>query len=424
MVVLSDKEQMMCDVIMQVIEGTITREAAAEKLGISTRTVYRRCARYLFEGTPSFAHSLRNRPARNKTPQYLRKMIVDLYEQKYADADYNFTHFYQKLTEVEGIEVSSASVYRILTEAGYVSPRARRVKRKIRIYPSRERRKRIGELVQMDASKHDWFGIDDYVHLHAAIDDATSRVLGAHFAKEETLAGYYQVFSQILAGHGIPEEFYTDKRTVFASVRTRESSLAKDTSTQFRVAASKLGVSSIHLTSSPQAKGRIERLFNTFQDRLISELRSKGITSIEEANAFLPTFIANHNERYGLSLTGIESALGPRMDQDDINIALSIIDTRIVSVGSTVSFKGEAYVPFSKEGRVILAPRTQVIILKSLDDKLYLVHGKSMYPLIHLANRGFPTPEQIRDKTYTPPKDHPWKEESYKLLITKYRRAG
>jgi transposase len=422
MVVLSDKEQMMCDVIMQVIDGTVAREAAAEKLGVSTRTIYRRCARYLFEGTPSFSHALKNRPARNRRPQYLRKMIVDLYEQKYVG--YNFTHFYQKLSEVEMIDASSASVYRILTDAGHVSPRARKVKRKVKIHPSRERRKCFGELLQMDASKHDWFGIDSYVHLHAAIDDATSRVLGAYFAKEETLTGYYQVFSQILANHGIPEEFYTDKRSVFSSVKTRESSLAKDTSTQFRVAASKLGVSSIHLTSSPQAKGRIERLFNTFQDRLISELRSKDIATIEDANAYLPVFIADHNERYGLCLDGIESAFGPKMSQSDINIALSIIDTRTVSNGSVVSYKGQAYVPFSEKGRIDLAPKTQVIILKSLDDKLYLVCKKSMYPLIHLANRGFPTPEQIRDKTYIPPKDHPWKEESYKLLITKYRRAG
>lgn len=410
----------MCQIIEQVIDGTLRREAAADKLGVSIRTIQRRCNQYLFAGASSFAHRLRGHSPHNKYLDSLSNLVVDLYEQLYKG--YNFTHFWQKLTEKEGIDISYPSVYRILDNAGYSSPQARRLRKKD-MHPSRQRRLGFGELLQMDASKHIWFG-EHYCYLHASIDDATSQVTGAYFEKEETLQGYFQVLAQVLFDYGIPEELYTDRRTIFSSIKTQEARLDKDTSTQFRVAAAKLGITSIHLTSVPQAKGRIERLFSTFQDRLVAEMRSASITSIREANAFLPAFIAAHNKRYALSSTNLHQAFGPKMKQADINIALSVVDSRLMTPGGTISYKGNHYIPFSARKRIILPPKTRVVVLKSLDQKLYAVHGDEIWVLLRQKDYSLPTPDDIKGKIYIPPRNHPWKEESYLTVLKKYRRAS
>jgi transposase len=293
-VTLSAKEKYMYEAILQVIDGTLTHDQAALRLGVTRRTVERKIAGYLNEGMPSFSHGLKGRVPTNATDLELWSDVIALYRGKYKR--YNWTHFRQRLAEVEGIEIGYATLYSILTEAGYTSPKAHR-ERKKKIHPLRPRRKHYGELVQMDASKHVWFG-DSYCHLHLAIDDATSQILGAYFLKEETLSGYYEVFRQILVRYGVPREFYTDRRTVFEYKRKGEGKLELDYQTQFQLAAAQLGVVRINTTSVPQAKGRVERSFQTLQDRLINEMQTAGVTSIDEANAFLPAFIADHNARY------------------------------------------------------------------------------------------------------------------------------
>jgi hypothetical protein len=230
--------------------------------------------------------------------------------------------------------------------------------------------------------------------------------------------------SQTLSGFGIPEELYTDRRTIFGSTQTKSSDLSKDTSTQFRVAASKLGITSIYLTSVPQAKGRVERLFNTLQDRLIVEMRSSGIETIEQANCFLPDFIADHNKRYALTASELKSAFGPKMAQGEINLALSVVSERIIQPGGTISFKGQAYALFDKKGRINLKRGTRVLVLKSLDGLLYAVHESKIWTLLKSFDYTMPTPEDVKDRVYIPPRESIWKEGSYRNLIRKYRRAG
>lgn len=152
----------------------------------------------------------------------------------------------------------------------------------------------------MDASPHLWFGTS-ITHLHLAIDDATGKILGAYFDTQETLNAYYQITHQILIDYGIPAKFLTDRRTVFEYKRKNASSDEEDTFTQFSYACHQLGIE-LECTSVPQAKGRVERLNQTLQSRLVIELRLAGITTIEEANEFLKSYLKEFNAMFSLPI--------------------------------------------------------------------------------------------------------------------------
>jgi len=306
---------------------------------------------------------------------------------------------------------------------GFTSPRAQRKKREVCPHPLRSRRACFGELVQLDASVHNWFS-DITCYLHLSIDDATSKILGGHFEEQETLNGYYKVFAQILREYGAPEEFYTDKRTVFTSSRIKESRLERDAGTQFRMAASQFGVTKIHTTSVPQAKGRIERAFQTFQDRLISEMRSAKIASIDEANAFLPSFIKDHNARYALNENTLTNVFTAKPSDKEITMGLSVVSQRIVDSGNCISYKNRKLAPYSKDERILIEKGTQVFVLKALDEKLYLVHRDQIYLLLDVQSKAIPAPEGLKDNVYIPPANHPWKEAGYKKILNRLRKAS
>lgn len=407
--------------ILRVLDGELSIDRAAAKLCVTPRTVRRKIDIFLRQGAKGLAHKSRGREALNKTDGALLAQVVWLYETRYIN--YNFTHFHQKLAEKEHIGISYPVLYHALTEMGFVSPKAHRKNRDEEMHPTRKRRACFGELVQMDASVHNWFS-DVTCNLHLAIDDATSEILGGHFEPQETLFGYYMVFAQILRGYGAPEEFYTDKRTVFTTSRIKESHLEKDAGTQFRMAAARFGVLEIHTSSVPQAKGRIERAFQTFQDRLISEMRTAKIASLEEANAFLPSFIKDHNARYALDRSTLKSVFTAKPSEEEITMGLSIVHERVVNKGGCVSFKGKAMAPYSKKERALIKGKTKVIVLKTLEGKLYLVHGDQVFLLIDLQTQSLPTPEALKGTVYIPPKDHPWKEASYQMMLKRLRKAS
>lgn len=410
----------MYETIIQVLDGAITKEQAANKLGVTERTVRRKIDTFLQLGAAGFAHKSRGRAAHNRTDPAKIAQVVWLYETRYVG--YNFSHYRQKLLEDEHIEISYPTLYAALTHAGFTSPKANRRARK-EVHPTRERRRAFGELVQMDASVHNWFA-DVTCNLHIAVDDATSDLLAGHFEEQETLHGYYMAFAQVLRDYGAPEELYTDRRTVFRSSKTRSDRLEEDAGTQFRMAAARFGVLEIHTTSVPQAKGRVERAFGTLQDRLVSEMRTAGVKTIEEANAFLPAFIADHNARFALDREGLEWAFAARPSERDIDMGLAVVCERKVTRGSTVSFKGRQYAPYDKTARKVVAPGTKVLVLKSLSGGLYMVSGDDAWPLVDLRTMALPTPESIRDAMYVPPKEHPWKEASYQAMLKRLRRAG
>lgn len=418
---LSAKEEIMYEMVKSVLNDGTSIKRVAARYGVSEKTVRRKIAIYLEEGKSGLAHKSRGRCAVNKTPADIQRKIIELYEEKYFH--YNFTHFHQKLREVENIEISYSTLYLLLKSVGHTSCRTQRKRRAKKIHPIRNRRKAFGELVQLDASEHIWFG-NEVTHLHLAIDDATSHILGAHFEKQETLRGYFELFKKMVSNYGVPEELFTDRRAIFCTKSTKSSRLEDDHNTQFRLAAHKLGVIEIHTSSVPQAKGRVGRAFQTLQDRLISEMISAKITSIDEANAFLPNFLADHNKRYALPIDTPDKAFVAGLSKDELNIALSTVCERTVSNGSYIKYKQKRYVAYDKRRRILIKAGTKVLVLRSLDNKLYLVHGQDIWPLFCQELLMLPKPEELQDTIYLPPKEHPWKEASYNSMLSKLRKAS
>lgn len=275
-----------------------TNGEIARALGVCVRQVQRLKKALKEEGPAGLAHGNRGSiPRHALTPETAAK-VAYLYKTRYQG--FNFTHFTEKLIEVEGIAISRSSVRRVLHSAGYASPRKRRApKHRSR----RERRACEGAMVQLDGSYHDWLeGRGPWMCLVGGIDDATGKVVGGVWRAHEDAQGYFLLMRQMAAKHGIPETVYRDRHGIFERDPKKPTDIWEDfdgkrAPTQFGRLMKELGVTPIP-ANSPQAKGRIERLWGTFQDRLVSELRLAGACTLEEAEAVLGAMIVDHNRRF------------------------------------------------------------------------------------------------------------------------------
>lgn len=224
-------------------------------------------------------------------------------------------------------------------------------------HPRRPRCKYMGEMIQMDASSFEW--IKDHIwHLHLAVDDASGEVVGAFFDTQETLNGYYNVFHQILTNYGIPAMFYTDRRTVFEYKRKNNAFDDDDTFTQFSYACHNLGVD-IKTTSVAQAKGRIERMNQTFQSRLPVELRRAHITDIESANEFLKSYLKKFNDKFALHLNTTKSVFETQPLLEKINHTLAVLSPRRIDSGHSIRFQNKLYLPITENGTKVYLKKEQ-----------------------------------------------------------------
>ena len=281
---MNKKEQRRLMVLNQVGAGKMTAEEAAELLGLSMRHVRRILAAYRKEGAQALAHGNRGRKPYNALEGGVRRQVVELAQSTYAGC--NTQHLSELLAEREDIVLSRSSVRRILLEVGIRSPRKRRPpKHRSR----RERYPKEGMLLQIDGSRDDWLeGRGPYLTLVGAIDDATGKVPYGLFREQEDAQGYTLLLRQIVEDYGIPEALYHDGHGIFERSKREAESLEEQLAgrrkpTQFGRMMEELGIISI-TSFSPQAKGRIERLWGTFQDRLKSELRIAGTKTGKEAN--------------------------------------------------------------------------------------------------------------------------------------------
>ena len=231
-----------------------------------------------------------------------------------------------------------------MNAAGIISPR---VKRKPKRHIRRKRRDYEGSLVQTDATTHDFFGTGDTYCLHGIVDDATGKVLGLHMTKNECLEGYFAVFEQMIATYGIPASVYADRHTIFASPKSDKLTIADELAgiqandTQLGRAMRELGMTLIK-ARSPQAKGRIERLWGTLQDRLAVEFRVNGITGIGAANCFLQSYIPKHNRRFAVQASEPATMFAP--NALDLASILCIREKRKIDSGGAFSFCGQYFV--------------------------------------------------------------------------------
>ena len=254
-------------------------------------------------GAAALAHGHRGRRPANATPDSVVADVVHMASTTYAGA--NHTHLGELLAEREGIVVGRTTLRRILVNAGLSSPRRRRPpKQRVR----RQRMPREGMLIQLDGSYHRWLGDDGpQLTILFAVDDATGCVVNALFCEQEDTNSYFRLMQGLLRRRGVPLALYTDRHPVF---KHKSEYHPAGTSTQFGRAMAELGVQVIFVLS-PQAKGRVERTAGTFQDRLITELRLAGATTVEQARAMLQQLLPRFNRRFGVPAQCPEPASRP-----------------------------------------------------------------------------------------------------------------
>jgi len=406
---MTKKELVRVHVIKSLIEDKMTSRDAAEVLSLSERQIKRLKAGVKKDGEVFVIHKNRGRKPKHTIPGEIREEIVSLARNKYKGV--NYTHLAELLREEEGITVSQSSVSRILKAKGIKSPRKHRPPKPHR---TRERKPQEGLLLQMDASPHEWLpGIR--CSLHGAIDDARGNITGLYFCENECLNGYYEVKRQTILEYGLPVSVYVDRHTIFKAPSNARLTIYDELEgktlayTQFSRAMQELSVGIIY-AYSPQAKGRIERLWGTLQDRLVLELRLAGIKSIKEANAFLPGFIKRFNARFAVVPREPQSAYRPLEEDINIDYILCRKETRKASQGSTFSFGGQIY-QLSKNNQVVPLPnKTAITVLTSPRFGMRAEYKGGVYQVKKTVRPVRVIPKKDRVKRVIKVKDdHPWK---------------
>lgn len=457
---LNMKEINVYQIIKRLVETNGNKVRASLKLGCTTRNINKLIKKYKDEGKAGFSHGNKLRKPKNTVSIELRNKILDLYENTYFD--FNWKHFREKLEDNHNIKLAYSCIYKILTNAGYISriafKRTRRKKAaelkekkklceidkkviqdhllldKVDSHPRKPRSKYFGELIQMDASGLIWFD-DVFATLHLAVDDSTGTVVGAYFTPQETLFGYYNVFHQILSNYGVPAKFLTDNRTVFIYKHKKNPTVDEDTLTQFGYACKQLGVD-IETSSVAQYKGRIERLNGTFQRRLPQELRTAKIHTIEQANEFLKSYLKKFNSRFALHINNSTSVFENKPTEAEINRTLAVIAPRIFDDGSSIKYHNKYYQAFlgTEHNIVCFRKGVKCLVIKTLDGSLYASVEEKIFGLKELQEFKKVSPEfdhiieQEKPRVkYIPPMSHPWKHKSfmkYLSTISRYDESG
>lgn len=439
-------------VIKKLVETNGNKDRAAIELNCTKRHVNRMILGYKKEGKAFFIHGNKGRKPAHSIDDNTKQLILDLYRTIYWDA--NFTHYAELLAKRESINISPSTVNSVLMKEFILSPKAKRLtkkrvknqlnelkkvaksKKEIKkitenilaiedAHPRRPRCAYAGEMIQMDASVHHWFG-NDKTQLHIAVDDATGAIVGAYFDHQETLNGYYNVLSQIINNHGIPFMFLTDRRTVFEYIQKKSPSVEEDTFTQFGYACKQLGIE-IKTSSVPQAKGRVERMFQTLQSRLPIELRLAGITTIEQANIFLNSYIKEYNAMFALCIDNIKSVFEKQPDDEKINLTLAVLSSRKVDNGHCIKFENKYFKPIDQNGNPVYYHKgTSGMVIKAFNKEIFFCVGEKVYaldeiPKHELKSKNFDFTEPVAKprKRYIPPMSHPWRQDSFEKYMKK-----
>lgn len=410
-ITMSQKELKQLHVIHKVLEGALTQRQAAEVVSLSERQIRRIAKRVEAEGDKGIQHRSRGKESHKRFPKELIARVVQLYQEKYQG--FGPTLMAEKLLELEGIEVSKETVRTLLIESGDWQKGRRR--RKHRQW--RQRKGHRGEMVQMDGSHHDWFeGRGPWCVLMAYSDDATGRVNGRFYEYEGTIPAM-DSFRGYIRKHGIPLSIYLDKHTTYKS--TAKPTIEEEVQgikpmSQFGRAMKEMGVDMIH-AHSPQAKGRIERLFGTLQDRLVKEMRLRGISTIEGANRFLQEYLPVYNKKFMVAAVSKEDLHRPVPKGMDLGKILCIRTERTVRNDHTIAHDRRLY----QIEESILSKK--VTVQERIDGKMLVVcQGRSLQ-YRQITKRPEIAKRAVIRKKRTPnvlPPEHPWR----KFDINRFKR--
>ncbi len=295
---MSQREVDRYTVIKQVMDKRLRQSEAARRLGISVRQVKRLCRQVRADGAAGLICKLRGKASNRRIADSQREHYVALVRERYGDFGPELACQY--LQSKHAFPYSTETLRGWMAQAGLWQPKARKAPR---MHPPRQRRACRGELVQIDGSHHDWFeGRAAKCCLIAFIDDATGQVLGARLSPTETTQAYFDVLRHCVQTHGRPVALYSDRHSIFTKHDSEDP-----VPTQFERALLQLDIEPIQ-AHSPQAKGRVERLFQTLQERMTRAMRIDGIDSMEQANAWLGGYLAEHNQRFGVAARGAQDA--------------------------------------------------------------------------------------------------------------------
>lgn len=413
---MSKRELSQYEVVKRLLRKEINASKAAKLLTVTSRHVRRLKAKVKQFGAQALIHGNRGQPSNHRLPEKEKQMILKLLTNRYPDFGPTFAS--EKLAENHKLTRDPKTIRAIMIQAGLWKPK---VRKQIMHHSWRPRRDCYGELQQFDGSYEYWFeDRADKSCLLASIDDATGRITRAEFAPHEGVVPVFTFWQGYVAAHGKPRAIYLDQFSTYKM----NPGVAKDNhdlKTQFQRAMQTLAIEPI-TAYSPEAKGRIERLFGTLQDRLIKELRLKNISIPEEANRYLEQeFIPEFNKRFAIEpklSTNLHRPL-TSVEQKQLPAVLSRQELRTVQNDFTLSFQNQWYQLLSDQP-VLVRPKDKVIVEQRLDSSIHLwLRGKylSYKPLPARLKKTSPKswtlPNSLPRRIYKPAFDHPWRKFEY-----------
>jgi hypothetical protein len=412
---MSKKERRRLVVLSQLQGGKVSLVKAAELLGLSYRQMKRVWSRYQREGDGGVVHQLRGRQSNRQAVQGVEERAVQLYKEKYAD--YGVTLAAECLASEDELSVPVSTLRRWLQRAGLWERRRSRKPHRRR----RARREHCGELVQMDGSHHDWFeGRRGWAVLMVMIDDATGRVF-ARFFENESWHSAATILRAYVQQQGLPRALYVDQHGIYRADReanVQEILAGKEPQTQFGRALAELGVELI-LARSPQAKGRVERMNGTLQDRLVKALRRSQIRDLEQANTFLEaTFLPKFNAQFEVPAEKPANVHQSLSADCDLGRVLSLQEQRVVQNDWTVRWKN-GFLQLEDSRDTPVRPKQRVTVCETLEGPLRLFLGdrELTWSSVHTrpqAPRKKPKPgkgDTIRShQGQRPSANHPWRK--------------
>lgn len=328
---MSKREFSRLEVLLQVQSGRLRVTDACELIGVRRRQIFRLLRGLTQDGATSLISKRRGRPSNNRLPAEVRDLAMSLVRERYAD--FGPTLAAEKLAELHGCAVSRETLRGWMIADGLWIDRRHRLPSP---HQPRRRRECLGELVQIDGSEHAWFEDRGATcTLLAFVDDATSRLMHLRFVASESTFDYFRAIGDYLRAHGKPVAFYSDKHSIFRV--NSKGAAGGDGVTQFGRVLTELNIDII-CANSPQAKGRVERAFGTLQNRLVKELRLAGISTVAAANAWLPSFMADYNKRFGRAPANVKDLHRPLTEADNLDEVLAWREERTVTNNLTLQY--------------------------------------------------------------------------------------
>jgi len=410
---MSEQEQSRAEVICLYIDGHIKQKTAAKRIGLSTRQVRRQAKEYRLHGAKALIHGNRGKVSNRKIRDDIKLRALGLVRKHYHDFGPTFAA--EKLLEKHEISISSETLRQWMISDGVW---------KTKNHPTRERRPRMGELVQIDGTPHDWFeGRSAKCSLMVFIDDATSKLVDLQFYPSEGTQAYMEGLRRYIKAYGRPVALYSDRHSSLA-VNTVDAASGEQL-TQFGRALKTLDIEHIK-ANSPQAKGRVERANLTLQDRLLKEMRLEGISNIEEGNAFLATYMAKHNQKFAVLPASDEDANRPVLhSEEELDLIFSKHHKRKLSKNLALQYNNTIY-QVNIKGVGYAMRGSTITICEAFDGTVTLLY-KAKTLQYSTFKRGEKIPEAVSEKSinqavdqtlikqsqrinYKPSPDHPWRK--------------